>query len=166
MGSNEDTLISRLIEETCNDSLEKDQLNTFGDLRNYFEKRLNEVDFLSINDYLLQHHLSCFEINYQKNSQCYRMTLNQSILDFPSNWSIFKDLKTANLIYLDHTSDQDFLLDLFSELNGSFSNIALVRENEYLRLIFLPEENAIIHLKWLRSYFENKNAVLIENKAA
>ncbi len=157
MSSNDDTLISKLIEETCTESVEKDQPNSFIDLRKYFEKRLNEVDFLSIQDYLQQHHLSHQPIPLRPNSNCYRLTFKQSVLDFPSNWSIFKDIKNSDLIYVDQSLDQDFLLDIFAELCGSFQNIVLVRENQEVQLVFLPEEESRDHVKWMRNYFEKKN---------
>lgn len=163
--SNEDTLISKLIEETYTESVEKDQPNTFVDLRKYFEKRLNEVDFNSIDDYLDQHHLTHQELSFQKRSSCYRLVFKQSTLDFPSNWSIFKDIGSSDLIYLDQSLDQDFLLDIFSELCGSFQNIALVRENEQVQLIFLTGENSHDHVKWMRNYFEKRNTV-VEEKVA
>ncbi|MDD4974276.1 MAG: hypothetical protein PHY93_07980 [Bacteriovorax sp.] len=155
--SNEDTLISTLIEETCAESVEKDQLNTSTDLRKYFEKRLNQVDFNSISDYLDQHHLSHQPLVFENLSSCYRLNFKQSILDFPSNWSVFKDIKTSDLIFLDQSLDQDFLLDIFSELCGSFQNIVLVKENEQIQLVFLPDEESQDHVKWMWNYFEKKN---------
>lgn len=155
--SNEDTLISKLIEETCTESVEKDQPNTSVDLRKYFEKRLNQVDFISIKDYLDQHHLSHQALVFQANTSCYRLSFKQSVLDFPSNWSIFKEIKDTDLLYLDQSHDQDFLLDIFSELCGSFQNIVLVKENQEIQLVFLPDESPSDHVKWMQNYFEKKN---------
>lgn len=166
MSSNEDTLISKLIEETYTESVEKDQPNSFVDLRKYFEKRLNEVDFLSIADYLDQHQLTHQAISYQSKSGCYRLSFKQSVLDFPSNWSIFKDIKNTDLIYVDQSLDQDFLLDIFSELCGSHQNIVLVKENKEVQLVFLPDENSRDHVKWMRNYFEKKNTDSSEKAAA
>ena len=156
--SNEDTLISKLIEETYTESVEKDQPNTCVDLRKYFEKRLNQIDFISIHDYLDQHHLSHQVLSFETLSKCYRLSFKQSVLDFPSNWSVFKDINTSDLIYVDQSLDQDFLLDIFSELCGSFQNIVLVRENQDIQLVFLPEEESRDHIRWMRDYFEKKNA--------
>lgn len=165
--SNEDTLMSKLIEETYTETIEKDQPDTFVDLRKYFEKRLNEVDFNSINDYLDQHHLSHQLLSFQDRSGCYRLSFKHSVLDFPSNWSIFKDISSSDLIYIDQALDKDFLLDIFSEICGSSQNIALVRENEQIQLVFLADENSYEHIQWLRNYFEKKHvAENTEKKAA
>ncbi len=166
MKNDEDTLLSKLIEETCTESLEKDQPNSFLDLRNYFEKRSNEVDYISIADYLNQQHLTHQQISYQNNSGCYRLYFKQAVLDFPSNWSIFKEIKSADLIYVDQSLDQDSLLDIFSELNGNFQNIALIKEDRDIQLVFLSEESAHDHVTWMRAYYEKKKAGTIEKAAA
>lgn len=158
MSNNDDILISKLIEETCTESIEKDQPNSIVDLRKYFEKRLNEVDFLSIADYLDQHHLSHQAIAYRDSSKCFRLVFKQTTLDFPSNWSIFKEIKKNDLVYVDQSLDQDFLLDIFAELCGSLQNIVLVRENQEVQLVFLSEENSREHVNWMRNYFDRKNS--------
>jgi hypothetical protein len=155
--SNEDTLISKLIEETYTESVEKDHPNTSVDLRKYFEKRLNQVDFNSIGDYLDQHHLSHQSLIFENRSGCYRLNFKQSTLDFPSNWSVFKQIGASDLIFVDQSVDHDYLLDIFSELCGSFQNIVLVKENEEIQLVFLPDEESLDHVKWMREYFEKKN---------
>lgn len=160
MSNSDDILISKLIEETCTEVIEKDQPNSFVDLRNYFEKRLNEVDFISISDYLDQHHLSHQSIFFQHKSKCYRLVFNQTTLDFPSNWSIFKEISKTEIVYVDHSLDQDSLLDIFAELSGSYQNIVLVKENQEVQLVFLPEENSRDHINWMRNYFEKKNSEL------
>lgn len=156
--SNEDTLISQLISETYTDGAEADQPNNCIDLRNYFEKRLNQVDYISIWDYLDQHDLSHESMVFHARSGCYRLNLKQSVLDFPLNWSIFKEINSSDLIYLDQSLDQDFLLDIFSEINGCIKNIALVKDNNEIQIIFLTDEESHSHLKWIRNYFEKKNA--------
>lgn len=166
MNNDDDKLISRLIEETCTETVEKDQPNSFIDLRKYFEKRSNEVGYISIVDYLDQQQLVHQIASFQSSSGCYRLNLNQAVLDFPSNWSIFKEIKSTCLVYVDQSLDQDFLLDVFSELRGCFQNIALIKENQDVHLVFLSEENALDHVKWMRGYFEKKNAGEAEKVAA
>lgn len=157
MSSNDDTLISKLISETYTEAPDKDQPNAVVDLRNYFERKLNEVDFNSMGDYLIQHDLRMSNLQYQEKSKCYRLVYNGSVLDFPSNWSIFKDIKSEDVVYLDHSLDQDFLLDIFSELTGIESNLALVKESSEVKLIYLPEEESKNHVKWFRGFFEKKH---------
>lgn len=163
--SEDDTLISKLISETYTEAIEKDQPNSFVDLRNYFEKRLNEVDYLCINEYLLQNGLDCVELKLMGQTQCYRLVLKKSTLDFPSNWSIFKEMRTNDLIYVDQSLDQDFLLDIFSELNGNHANLALVKDEEHLKMVFLPEESSKEHIQWMRTFFEKKNQEQIKEAA-
>jgi hypothetical protein len=157
--SNEDTLISQLIEETYSGPSDKDQPESFTDLRKYFEKRLNQVDYLSISEYLSQNHLSHNELIYESLTGCYRLNFKQSVLDFPSNWSIFAEIKNANYIYVDQARDQDYLLDVFSEICGSFQNLALIKDDKIIQLVFLPEENSTEHVKWIEGYFEKKSSL-------
>lgn len=156
--NDDDKLISKLLTETCIEAPDKDQPNAVLDLRNYFERKLNEVDFISINDYLIQHSLDMSKLTFQNMSQCYRLVFKGSVLDFPSNWSIFKDIKSDDMVYVDQSLDQDFLLDIFSELKGNFTNIALVKDSNEVTLIYLPEEASKDHIQWFRGYFEKKNS--------
>ncbi|AUO00064.1 hypothetical protein DOM21_00405 [Bacteriovorax stolpii] len=164
--SNDDTLISKLISETYTEAPDKDQPNAVVDLRNYFERKLNEVDFNSLSDYLIQHDLRMSELTFQSGSKCYRLVYNKSVLDFPSNWSIFKDIKSEDVVYVDQSLDQDFLLDIFSELTGIQSNLALVKEDSGVKLIYLPEEVSRDHVKWFRGFFEKKNLEKSQEEAA
>ncbi len=164
--SNDDTFMSRLIEETYTEPLEKDQSENVFDLRNYFEKRLNQVDHLSLKDYLGQHLLTCKSLTLSSITKCYRLIINEFILDFPSNWSIFAEIDKVNLICLDPSEDQDSLLDIFSEVSGSYWSIALFRENEDVQLVFVPELESREHFNWMKNYFEKKIVAVAENKAA
>lgn len=157
LSMNDDTLISKLISETYTESQDKDQPNNFVDLRNYFEKRLNEVDFISLSDYLGQNEIHSVLLEYRKDSQCYRMIIKNSVLDFPSNWSVFKELKSQDIIYIDQSLDQDFLLDIFAELNGSQENLALLNDEGSARIVFLSLESSKEHIQWMRGYFEKRN---------
>lgn len=153
----DDTLISKLIEETCTESIEKDQPNNSSDLRRYFEKRLNQVEFASLDDYLEQHQLGYYFLAFSLSTACYRLNFNHTVLDFPSNWSVFKEIKNTDVVFVDQSLDQDYLLDIFSELNGSLKNFALVKNCEKVQLIFLAPEESREHIKWIREYFEKKN---------
>jgi hypothetical protein len=165
MSNNDDILISQLISETYIDGDSKDQPNDCVDLRNYFEKRLNQVDYLSINDYIAQHNLVANDLELQERTKCYRLVINGSVLDFPSNWSVFKDLKNKELVFVDQSLDQDFLLDIFSEITGSYSNLAMVNEEKNVRVIFLPEDASKDHVQWIRGYLEKKGQSEIKEAA-
>ena len=165
MSNNDDTLISQLISETYIDNDIKEQPNTLVDLRHYFEKRLNEVDYISITDYIRQHNLKFSHLVLLEKTKCYRLVFNEAVLDFPSNWSIFKEVKNEEVIYLDSSLDEDFLLDVFSEVMGSFNNLIIVREESDVKLIFTPEEKSRDHVQWVRGYFEKKNQSGIKEAA-
>lgn len=162
----DDTLLSKLIAETYTDSVDKDQPNSFVDLRNYFEKRLNEVDYKSLSDYLGQNSIDWVLMEYRLESKCYRLIMKGSLIDFPSNWSVFKEIKSQDIIYVDQSLDQDFLLDVFAELNGKHGNIALVKDEQVVKMVFLPEEVSKEHVQWMRNYFEKKNQEVVEKSAA
>lgn len=164
--SNDETLISQLISETYTETSDKEQPSPVTDLRNYFERKLNEVEFLSIDDYLAQNSLSMSDLMLQEQTQCYRLTYNESVLDFPVNWSIFKEISSEDLVYVDQSLDQDFLLDIFSELTGGYTNLALVKENGKVKMVYLPEEASKEHIQWFRGFFEKKNTATVEKDAA
>lgn len=155
--NNDDTLISKLISETYIDGSEKEQPSAVLDLRNYFERKLNEVEFISITDYLAQNELEMSELMLQEQTQCYRLTYNESVLDFPVNWSIFKEIGVEDLVYVDQSLDQDFLLDIFSEVTGGYKNLALIKEDGKVKMVYLPEEASKEHIQWFRGFFEKKN---------
>jgi hypothetical protein len=157
--NNDDYLISKLISETYDESTEKEQPHPVVDLRSYFEKKLNEVEFLSVKDYVFQNNLKIESVIYNENNKCFRLSLMGTVLDFPSNWSIFKNLNSENLVYLDSELDNDFLRDIFSEVTGESVNLAFYRIKNEFKLILLPEENSNEHVKWFRGYFEKNNNV-------
>jgi hypothetical protein len=164
--SNDDTLISQLISETYTETSDKEQPSPVIDLRNYFERKLNEVEFLSIDDYLTQNSLNMSDLMLQEQTQCYRLTYNEAVLDFPVNWSIFKEIGTEDMVFVDQSLDQDFLLDIFSEITGGYTNLALVKENGQVKMVYLPEEASKEHIQWFRGFFEKKNTVGVVEKDA
>ena len=164
--SNEDTLISKLIEETCNDHADKDQLEAVVDLRNYFEKRLNQVDYLSLVDYLNQQQLPFESLSYIQDTCCYQLICKDIVLDFPSNWSVFQNIETNKLIFIDREVDHDFLLDIFTEVTGNFRNIAIINEDQKINLVFLDEHNSSDHTRWMEEYFLKKSEADTNKKAA
>lgn len=154
--SMEDTLISKLIEETCADTSDSQPTGEVVNLQNYFEKKLNEVDFISLKSYLQHNDLQAEVMKFLQSTNCYRVVVNQSTLDFPSNWSIFQHIPASDLLVVDHMNDQDFLIDLFSELTGGEHHVAIAKEQEHIYLVFLPTQASDHHLKWMRRFFETK----------
>lgn len=163
--NNDDTLISKLISETYDDGPEKEQPSGVLDLRNYFERKLNEVEFISITDYLAQNNLEMSELMLQDQTQCYRLQYHESVIDFPVNWSIFKEIGAEDLVYVDQSLDQDFLLDIFLEITGEYKNLALIKEDGQVKMVYLPEEASREHVQWFRGFFEKKNQEMEQDAA-
>jgi hypothetical protein len=165
--SNEDTLISKLIEETCTSQPEEsEQIGPAVDLRSYFEKRLNQVEYHSLMDYLGQNQIAFTNMLFQKETGCYQLRWNETVLDFPSNWSIFQNIATSELIFVDKEVDSDFLLDVFAEVTGSFNNIAVTKEGDTVNLVLLSEASYQEHSKWMIGYFAKKQETSTNKKAA
>lgn len=165
--NNDDLLMSKLIAETYSESSDKDQPNAVGELRTYFEKKLNEVEFISLKDYVEQNNLKMNDVQFQPQSRCFRIKLNSKVLDFPSNWSVFKQINSEDIVYIDNSLDQDFLLDIFAEINDEFFNLLFVKEESKVKIVYLPEETSRDHLQWFRGFVEKKNQYSdIESKEA
>lgn len=154
---NDELLISRLIEETCNEELKEDLGKTFN-LSDYFERRVNEIEFLSLKKYLEQQELNSFQLSYLESIKCYRINMNNMRLDFPSNWSLFKNLKNTNLAWINKEEDNDFLCDIFSELTSGCEAFALINEANEFKLITFSDEEWKTHIEWINNYFENKKS--------
>lgn len=155
--NNEDTLMSKLLAETYNES-EKESSDNVVDLNRYFEKRLNEVDYISIDDYFRQQQINHCLLSFNKATGCYRLCFEKSVLDFPSNWSIFNALADKDLVFLNEDNDQDFLLDIFAELSGKMQNLVLVKDESKVQVAFLPGEETSDHLGWMHNYFAKKSS--------
>ena len=164
--SNDDTLISKLISETYLEASDDDQPDALADLRDYYERKINEVEFFSMSEYLSQNNLTMSNLKLIKRTQCYRLIHDESVIDFPSNWSIFKNIKNNDIVYLDQSLDQDYLLDIFSEITGQCFNLALVQDDKTVMMIYLPEVSSKEHVQWLRCYFEKKNQEKVREEAA
>ncbi len=150
----DDNFINVMINETCEESLDKKaeiaESNNVINLRDYFEKKVNEVEFLSLKEYLLDKNVKFATLNYQSKTKMYRMTLGDSVFDFPENWSVFKNLRTEN--YIEHIHDDDFLNDLFSEFIGYDYQLTFLVENDTNQMIFVPLHQLTKCKEWLREY--------------
>ena len=152
-----DLFMSQITEETCAEAVEETAPGKCVDFQKYFEKRLNQFEFNSLIDYLDQQSLNHHSLEFQTTSLCYRLNIKDSILDFPSNWSIFEEISTKEIIPVDPSVDHNFLIDIFSELVGSVDNIVLLRDNQNIMLVFLQSTDSKDHLRWMYGYFEKKN---------
>jgi hypothetical protein len=152
-----DLFMSQITEETCAEPGENSSSGKCTDFQQYFEKRLNQVEFNSLSDYLIQQSLNHHLLVFQAETGCYRLSIEDTILDFPSNWSIFEGIKAKEIIQVDYSMDNDFFMDIFSELFGGIQSIVLLKESQKVVMVFLENENFQDHLKWMLGYFEKRN---------
>ncbi len=154
---NDDLLISQLINETCKDERE-DLSSNVVDLSSYFEKRLNQVEHKSLNDYLVQSGIIHYKLNYQQFSKCYRLSTTESIeIDFPSNWGPFSQISYSGYVSIKaDENDEEMLCDILSEVVGEVKMLVITSENN--SVLFVPLSTAFNeHAQWIQEYFEKKN---------
>ncbi len=151
----DDNFINVMINETCDGSLDKkndssEAVSNVVNLRDYFEKKVNEVEFLSLKEYLKDKNVKFVTLDYSEKTKMYRMTLNENIFDFPENWSVFKTLRTENYIELIH--NDDLLNEIFAEFIGYDYQLTFLAENNQNQMIFVPLHQITKCKEWLREY--------------
>lgn len=151
--SDQDLLLKQITEETYQDDVSTSSPIS---LVNYFEKRLNEVDFLSLKTYLSNEEVLFLPMSYKEATKCYRIAIGQSEIDFPSNWSIFSRLSSEQLVYLKASMDEDFLCEILSSIVGEVKIIVLATDENEPHLVFLSSEKSDKHLEWIENYFVRK----------
>ncbi len=163
----EDDLISKLIEETCKEEQEEtpsEESKVF-ELSSYFEKRVNQVEFLSLEKYIVQQDLNSFELSFNEKNSCFRLTARNLTLDFPSNWSIFHTLKINKIQWVNAHENTDFLCDIFSEVLGSCEAFALTNDNGKFSVTLFADGSANEHYEWMLNYFSKKEIELVKKAA-
>jgi hypothetical protein len=160
--NDQDLLMKQIIDETYHDdTTSSSPIN----LVHYFEKRLNEVDFLSLKNYLSNEDIQFLPLEYNQITGCYRLVLDSNIIDFPSNWSIFSELQNRQFNYVRTTNDEDFLCEIFESHVGNLKIMVVTNDNNETHLIFLKSADAEKNLDWIKNYFLSK-AESTEKKAA
>lgn len=154
---NDDLLISKLINETCKEESNVETSNVVN-LAQYFEKRLNQVEHKSLNEYLKQHDIIHYRLEYMPFSRCYRLeTENSLFLDFPSNWGPFSSITYSGCVQIDsQKNDDEFLCEILSEIVGEVNLLVITSESNSILLIPLSC-SGLEHAQWLNEYFEKKN---------
>ncbi len=163
---NEEDLIKKLLEETCTDEKESfESLENVAHLSDYFEKKVNQVEFLSFEKYIIQQEIEAHLVEFQKSTGCYRLVFNQMTLDFPSNWSVFEGLSVYKVTLVNHENDRELLCDIFSEVFGSCESFILINnENKFNFLLFRNSEY-LDHYQWLLNYFSKKELIQLKPAA-
>jgi hypothetical protein len=153
--SDQELLLKQITEETYND---EDVISSPVSLVDYFERRLNEVDYISLKAYLENEEILSFLLSYNEQTKCYRATVGSFEIDFPSNWSIFSEFHDSKLAYVNAEEDSDSLCEVFLSLVGEVKFVVLASDHDMSRLIFLNSENAVKQCAWIEGYFQNKQA--------
>lgn len=151
--SDQDLLLKQITEETYQDDFSTSSPTS---LVNYFEKRLNEVDFLSLKTYLANEEILFLPMTYNEVTKCYRVVMDQTPIDFPSNWSIFSRFGSEQLVHVKASADKDFLCEIFLSHVGEVKIIMLATDENRSKLIFLSSEKSDKHLEWVENYFAKK----------
>lgn len=155
---NEDLLLSKLLEETCLESSRPNSMTDAndGELVKYFEKRLNQVEYLSLEMYIKEESLNSFSLVYNINTKCFRLICGNHKIDFPSNWSIFNKIQNESFVYVTSSNDEDFLCEIFSEINKNCESFVIVNESGRSNLILFDNFKGKEHVDWMREYFDKK----------
>lgn len=161
----EEDFISRLIEETCKDEKEEELPAKVSELSDYFEKKVNQVEFLSLEKYLAQQDLQDFLLSFNDQNSCYRLTDGGTILDFPSNWSVFENVKLKTVQLISTESDSDYLCDIFNEIFNGCEGFVLLNESGKCRIVLFKDNKFLEHYEWLLNYFSKKE-LEIQKQAA
>jgi hypothetical protein len=159
---NDQELLMKLItEETYQDDAVQ---SSQGNLVSYFEKRLNEVDYHSLKNYLVDENILTFPLSYIPATGCYRLKIQQNEIDFPSNWSIFSKFSSDQLASIKSSDDEDFLCDIFLSVVGEVKIIVLACEEKESNIIFLNSDVSEKQLVWIENYFRKQSEQADEEK--
>lgn len=155
----DDNFIEVLLNETCDleeetETKKTEEFSNVVNLRDYFERKVNEVEYLNLHQFLSENKIQFVELNYQSETKMYRMSLNGEVYDFPENWSLFQYVEKE--MYWEHHTDPEFLNELFSEMVGYHYQLAFVNENNQCDMIFVPTAELKKCNDWLREYVIKK----------
>lgn len=161
----EEDFITKLIEETCKEDAEETLPTKVSELSDYFEKKVNQVEFLSLEKYLVQQDLQDFSLNFDGKTRCYRLIDGGTVLDFPSNWSIFENVGLKAVQLISNETDNDHLCDIFNEVFNGCEGFVLLNESGKCRIVLFKDSRFIEHYEWILSYFSKKE-LEIQKQAA
>lgn len=155
----DDNFIEVLLNETCDleDNTEPKKMeepSNVVNLRDYFERKVNEVEYLNLHQFLQANNVQFVELHYHSEIKMYRMSYNGQDYDFPENWSFFQFIKKE--MYWEHHTDPDFLNEVFSEMIGYSYQLAFVNEDNQCDMIFVPTAELKKCNDWLREYVIKK----------
>jgi len=148
---NDEFLLSKLIEETCQ---QEDEGNTSSikSFVDYFEMKSNYHEHRSLSDFVEAEGLSHYELSLIPAIHCFRLIDGAFILDLPKNFSIFTHLVNGAIEFLNAETDEDLLCSVLSEVFGKCDGICGLYDGEKYFLILSKNEFSHEQVDWLRSY--------------
>ncbi len=152
------TLINQLMEETYEEvhTADDDHLKSQGSGNNIVKEKVPLDIFLQARGlpYLkIDIFPSFFRTYYQ-----------DTIIDFPKNWSLFQKLtkvlhSSRGHISICRDSDLDLLLDIFNPFNLPLDSLSFCWEREMLKVVFFKERR---DLEWIQFYFDGESDQSVE----
>ena len=120
----EDKFFNKLMDETFK-GLGDDFKNSSVPLRGIEKNNLIlKKSIEEIHHELVAECVPCFPLEFLKETLCFRVVMDEKILDFPHNWSIFQDLFESMsqnkdyMCWIDREDDNDFILKVLGEWVG------------------------------------------------
>ena len=154
----DDLFIHKLLEETYQFLPEDETAKSPAELFKYFQNHDN-IDRYDSRDsilfsYLNKNGVPFAPLEYLKDSGCFRLNLQKTVYDIPSNWSIFAELKQISgneLIIINEASDKDHLRKVFSQsLSKDVDLLILINQGRlYFSLISAESEEIVC---WVSKY--------------
>ena len=87
---------------------QSDQKNVSNNLAEYYDIQKSNHDDLNISQYIEQYDGKLIGLDFIQETSCFRLSVENTIIDFPSNWSIFTLMKES-------LEDKNILIKEFSE---------------------------------------------------
>lgn len=157
----EDLFINKILEETFMFMPENEAAHDPGDLRSYFNKQSIKGDVSNTKRFfegqLNKSKVNFIPFNFLQEINCFRISIAGSIVDFPSNWSIFQDLfegykKNENIsIFVSIENDVESLLEIFRPFSSYDCNLVFLNFKGSLYLVFLPENDQKLS-NWIKFF--------------
>jgi len=162
MSTTRDHFISKLVDETLEGIDPESPEIHQTELENYFENKLSNpnLDNPMDNFYRLAGENSLFYyLGYFENSNsCFRFSIGKSILDFPSNWSVFEMIRSKVReaqgeifgVEINKFLDHDKLIEVFQNFNQKCSRIFFICYNKNITIFTFNEDQDHVVEKFLK----------------
>lgn len=166
---NEDWFIGKLLEETYQCVPNEETSRSASDLLNYFinhksHPKKSSRDYV-LRNYFQSHGLILAPLHYRSKTQCYRMSINGLVFDFPSNWGVFKSLgslESTDYVLVSKKDDNTSLATVLSDVVSYPADIVVLVDSGE-KFLALTRESSEEDRDWLSNFFglldsDNKKA--------